>query len=571
VVTANHTRAKNTEPLYYLGLILYHQGQYREAYEWLQKAAWSHAWVSPALYLCGLIDCMNNEPERALDNLYRSYRENNLNVEAMDLITIVLRRTGNTPEAKTAALSALDIDPVDFIALYEIARLSENKTLQTTAEARKRDFLMTLRNDPDNYLETASRYISAGYYDDALAILQLAAGSTNARLAEYPMVHYGIGYCHAAMHHPDAARASFRKASGLPTDYCFPYGTHQLSLLGKALEMNPEDAAAWYYTGNIYADFQPQKAIQCWENAVRINPDMAIAWRNLAGLYAHRKNDIHKAVELIDKAMLLNPDDPQYLIEADMYYGYAGITVDRRLRLFTDHREAIGKTDAATVKYNNLLVFSGGYDDVLKSMKTRNFHAYERFNTNHHVTWVDANVLEGLSLLKRKKPGEAIPLFEAALTFPRNLEIAEDSKAGIALYYLGLSYKMLGDVEKAKEYFLQSSSGSKGSRWAGNDWPEVMYSRALAFQELGQKDKAEEIFSNLIADAENIMNVKPNPVACTEGVEYQWEKRIQLARAYYMLALGNLGLGDKTKATELFGKSLATEPSFLSAKSYRFE
>jgi len=138
------------------------------------------------------------------------------------------------------------------------------------------------------------------------------------------------------------------------------------------------------------------------------------------------------------------------------------------------------------------------------------------------------------------------------------------------LYYLGLAWKMLGDAEKAKEYFMLSSSGNTGSQWAGNDWPEVMFSRALAFRELGNTAQAEQLFRDMMQDAEKALHIPPDPVAYTGGVENRWDKRIQTAKAYYMMALGNLGMGNKTSSDELFAKALETEPSFLSAKSYRF-
>jgi tetratricopeptide (TPR) repeat protein len=570
VVTANHTRAKNTEPLYYLGLVLVHQGKFKEAYDWLQKAAWSHAFASPALYLCATIDCKSHNYDRALENLSRSYREDNLNIETQDLLTLLLRKTGKFSEALSQAGDALLNDPLDFIALYEKTRLAELEPDHSPLLPYRQDFITTLRDEPDNYLETAFRYLHSGLYADALAILEMASGSKNTRLAGYPLIHYGIAYCRAALNDLSGARDQLQKASVLTTDYCFPYGTDQLALLVKALEINPGDAAAWYYMGNIYADYQPDKAIECWESAVRLNPSMAIAWRNLAGLYAHQKDDMKKAVEYINKALQLNPGDPQYLAEADMFYGYAGLAPEKRLKLFADHQDAIARTDAATVKYNNLLVLAGRYAEALRSLQTRNIHAYERFNTNYHVTWVDAHVLEGIRLMEKKRIKEAIPFFEAALTFPRNLEIAEDSKAGIALYYLGVAWKRLGNAEKAKEYFNQASSGSAGSRWAGNDWPEVMYSRALAFRELGNAAQAEQLFRDMMQDAEKALHIPPDPVAYTGGVENRWDKRIQTAKAYYMMALGNLGMGNKTSSDELFAKALETEPSFLSAKSYRF-
>jgi tetratricopeptide (TPR) repeat protein len=109
------------------------------------------------------------------------------------------------------------------------------------------------------------------------------------------------------------------------------------------------------------------------------------------------------------------------------------------------------------------------------------------------------------------------------------------------------------------------------SFWNEDEWPEVAYSLALSYLELKQDEKAKEIFNKLIENGKKMLEPEINPVAYTEGVENRWDRRLSMARGYYMQALGNLGLGNKKEAADLFSKSIQTEASFLSANSFIFE
>ena len=65
-----------------------------------------------------------------------------------------------------------------------------------------------------------------------------------------------------------------------------------LQYLNKALEYNPKDGKAYYYIGNILYDKQPGKAIASWENAIKNEPTLALAYRNLGWGYNRHAHDI---------------------------------------------------------------------------------------------------------------------------------------------------------------------------------------------------------------------------------------------------------------------------------------
>ncbi|HEX3010105.1 MAG TPA: DUF5107 domain-containing protein, partial [Bacteroidales bacterium] len=117
-VTRNYTSPKFSDPLYYLGVNLFYQGKPKEAYDLLYKASWNQAWTSQAYYMLALIDCQNGDYNAAIDKLSESLTANANNVEAVNLMTIVLRRNGEQEMASQAISEANRIDPLNLTAAF---------------------------------------------------------------------------------------------------------------------------------------------------------------------------------------------------------------------------------------------------------------------------------------------------------------------------------------------------------------------------------------------------------------------------------------------------------------------
>jgi len=81
-----------------------------------------------------------------------------------------------------------------------------------------------------------------------------------------------------------------------------------LELFSKAIELNPEDAAAYYNRGNSYADLkQYEKAIADYSKAIELNPEDTAAYINRGNSYAVLKQ-YEKAIEDYDRAIEINPE-----------------------------------------------------------------------------------------------------------------------------------------------------------------------------------------------------------------------------------------------------------------------
>jgi tetratricopeptide (TPR) repeat protein len=610
-VTANYTSPKDGEALYYLGLALIRQERYREAYDMLFKATWNYEWTSPAYYLLAVMDSRNGEFEKAYEHLQRSIDANAYNLEAQQLKTIILRHLGKYDEASVQSEKLLQTDALNFVAIFENCRMT-NKSHDA-----KNSILRILRDEPDNYLETASRYANAGLYEEALDLLSMAAGSEESKLNSHPMIWYYLGYYYRlagndqksgeyyhnaegyqqeAEEYLQKAEECFQKASDLPVNYCFPYGTESEKVLQDAIRQFPDEANGYYYLGNLYCDFQPQKALELWKKAINCNNRTAIYYRNAAFVEANQLDEPDSAIIHLKKAIELNPEDPLYFEELDRYLAYIHTSPEERLKILQDHRLTLESSDGAMARYISLLNLNGKYNQALEILSTRHFHAAEASDINLHVQWADAYILRGMELLGTKKPNNAfinpvpgdsiqvfipgnrapddrdislaIENFTRAMDFPVNLESARDGKIAVALYLRGLAKQQSGDTSGARQDYVKLINFESIMGWGTGNWPEVNYCKALALQKLGRKHEARDIFNNLIRQGKELAVYQPHSATDLSSVKQRYEIIQTQAEGYYSLALGYFGLGNKETAEHFINRTLKMNPADIGALKY---
>ncbi len=104
----------------------------------------------------------------------------------------------------------------------------------------------------------------------------------------------------------DSAMVWLNKAVALEEKQDWPGLLAHSKKWGKA---RPGDADAWYNLGVAYGDLnQPDKAIEAFREALRINPKHVNAWKNLGVAYGKLKQT-DKAIEAYREALRINPED----------------------------------------------------------------------------------------------------------------------------------------------------------------------------------------------------------------------------------------------------------------------
>ena len=139
----------------------------------------------------------------------------------------------------------------------------------------------------------------------------------------------------------------------------FPNKIEEISILQTAIEMNPSDAKAHYYLGNLWYDKrQYDEAIACWEESIKINKNFATAYRNLAIAYYNKRNDKQKALQYLEKAFALDDTDARVFMELDQLYKLLNKPFKERLQLLEKYAHLVDQRDDLYIEritlYNNL-------------------------------------------------------------------------------------------------------------------------------------------------------------------------------------------------------------------------
>ena len=134
----------------------------------------------------------------------------------------------------------------------------------------------------------------------------------------------------------------------------------------------------------------------------------------------------------------------------------------------------------------------------------------------------------------------------------------------------------MGRAEEAKECYQKAAVGTDESAGAMyyNDQPaDMILYQELAYQKLGKMKEARSRFYRLIdygeQHLEDQVKIEYFAVSLPEflifGEDHTARNR---AHCYYLMALGNIGLGDLEKADAFIKEATAIEPSHMMCRIY---
>jgi tetratricopeptide (TPR) repeat protein len=553
-LTKNYTRPRNGEPLYYLGIALKYEGQFDEATEAFNRAAWSVAWSTPANYALAELASRKGDRPQALVYLDRALATDAENTKAIVLRAALLRRGGRNEEAARLLEGVRRLDPLDVWARRENALLLGVKEPIDAGSSRN--------DDRQPYLEMAVDYANAGLRDEAISVLRDLAKAQSDPAQVDPLVYYHLADLETELGAKEQAAADYQLALKASPDYCFPFRLESIGVLKRAIESNPSDARAPYYLGNLLYDLQPEEAIAMWEKSRTLDPSYAMVHRNLGLAYENRKGDHAKSIVSLEEAFRLS-DDPRFLNELDTESELAGVDARKRLDFLLKNEKAVVDRDDTLAREIELHVQLGDYDRALELLKSRVFHVWEGARFTAHDSYVNAQLLRAHGLLKADKADEALAGYKAALEYPENLSTGKPYRGDRSPeidYFVGRALEAKHATSEAKEWYRKSAAEESRD-------PSVRFHQAKAMAALGDTKKAEAIFGELIRDGERQLaraskgGVEDFAKFGDRGSTVQRE-----ADAHYVLGLGQLGKGDKAKARAEFTESLKLNPNLFWAK-----
>jgi tetratricopeptide (TPR) repeat protein len=552
-LSADYTRPVNTEAYYHLGLALKGQGRLDEAYDAFYRATWDYAFHSAGYFQLAILSSRKGDFAKALEHIDRSISMNALNTKAVDFRAAVLRKLGRGKEATTTVTGVLAADPLDFLAMNEQYLLQSAMGKKSGAQRLVDRMKAAMRGEAQSYLELAADYMEWGLWDEAIDVLQRPVKFQTSFAGTYPMVYYYLGYLYEQKGQTEKATEQYRLAAKMPTDYCFPFRLESADVLKAAIKANPSDARAYYYLGNLLYDNQPEKAIEAWERSASLDGSLAVVHRNLGwGYYRHDSNTV-KAIASYEKAIACTGRDAGYYLELDDLYERANASPEKRLKMFEDNHELIAQRKPLLIREIALLVPMAKYDRAIDLLTNNQFYTSEGGGRELHDTYVDAHLLRGLAYMNEKQHEKALKHFQQASEYPENLAIErpENDRRGPQVAYLtGTAYAAMGQTEQANKSYTQATT--QEIRFGGS---EARFYQAMALQELGQKEKADGIFKDLVAGGTKRLSGESDVDFFAKFGERQ-TRQAQRATAHYELGLGLLGQGRLDEAKNQFEQAI---------------
>jgi len=555
--TGRNANPADGEAFYHLGLCLRYLGRDAEAYEAFYKSTWNQAWTAAGYHALAEIDCGREDWPSGLAHLNESLRFNTDNLRARNLKVIVLRELGRKMEAEDLIRASLAIDPLDGWARY-----LNGDSLTCDLQAR---------------LDIAHDFARAGLFDDAINLLQAAAfrnGGTSSlpdqSLGALPLVQYTLGWLEYRRGNAKAAARFFNRGAALSADYCFPARLEEIAIFSLAIRVNPRDARAPYYLGNLFYDRKRHaEAIALWQKSAQLVPLFSIVQRNLGIGYFNCLGQHRKALGAYDLAFLANQSDARLLYERDQLWKRLGEKPRKRLRELEKHRHLVQQRDDLSVELCALYNQTGQHDKALALVSARNFQPWEGGEGGALGQWTRSHLALARLALSRGDSAKASEHCSAALTAPRNLGEAKHLLANQSdiHYWLGRALGAAGNTKKAKEHWLAAAK-FKGDfqEMSVRAFSEMTYYSALAWEELGQKAKAEKLFKELLAFAQKLQRTeaKIDYFATSLPTMLLFEDDIQFRQettALFLQAQARLGLGQMARAKKLLELVLQRDPN----------
>jgi len=558
------------DPYYHLGWCLTLQGKTDEAYGAYYKATWNAAWRGPGYYALALLDARNGGWSAALEHVELSLVNNWHHHKARQLKASVLRKMGREEKATRWIEESLEIDPFNLGCLFE-------KYLLASDDAILNKMKSGFRRSAHDYIEYALDFASAGLYAEAMELLELLGSDIEA----YPMTYYLLGYFAMRMGQSERAADRFAYARGVSANWCFPNRIEEVVVLEAAIAHFPDDAKAHYYLGNFwYANRQYDAAIAAWERSVALDGSFSIVLRNLAIAHYNKRGNPKKAIELMEAAFAGNDNDARLLMELDQLYKKTNVPLEERYKRLAKHRDLVDKRDDLYVEWVTLHNQLGRYEEAKGLIDARRFHPWEGGEGKITGQYVRCRLELARQAIAMRDFGRALVLLNETDAFPENLgegRLATAVENDIN-YFKGEAYRGLGDEMLAEQYFQRAVRGAIEPVQAffyNDPQPDQFFFSGMAWRALGDEQRAQFYFRRLIEHGKEHLDddCRIDYFAVSLPDLAIWEEDLNLrnrVHCYYVMALGNLGLGGGyiEEAMLLFEEALKLDKNHQGVLAY---
>lgn len=554
------------EPFYNLGLSLFYQERYEEAYDAFFKAAWDNSQQEMSFYYLAAIASREKKWDLALELVEKGLVKNYHNIKARGLKAVILHRLGRMQEAEKWIEENRQIDRFDYISLLTDAFIHDDEDKINEFHELSRDFHET-------YLQCARDFAESGLYEEALKVLRLFSG-------DKPMIHYYMAYYCQKTGNTEEARKEIENGERSSYLYCFPNKLEDLQVLLAAADHGEKAGRANYYLGCLYYDkLQFEDAISCWEKSADTDDSFPTVHRNLAIAYYNKQSKKDEALSHMEKAFKLDRSDARVFLEMDQLYQKLQVPFEKRYEKYKENISLIEKRDDLYTEYVTLLNLMGKNKEAYDMIVSHDFRTWEgaegKITTQFKVSLVE----RAKDLMRDGRYEDAEKFLREAVSYPQNLGEGrlEGTKDNDIYYLLGLVNEKLGNDSAAKECFDKASTGAMepaGMMYYYDQPADMILYQGYALEKAGDQKGANARFYKLIdygeAHIRDVFKMDYFAVSMPDMSVFDADMdEKNLVHCYYLMGLGKLGLGRKDEAAEDFDRALKTDINHQNAAIYK--
>ncbi len=408
--------------------------------------------------LAGRAHLRRGEPARAVEAFAAALAAEPLNLRARDHLLMALIAAGRPDEAREQAQAALADDPTGIVAAMTLVQAGDLEARQLSGRLR------SIIGEPDfEALDTAIDYAGVGLLEAAEQLLWIASVNELEPAQVNPIALYWLAWLSDARGNQGDATRWLAMLDATSDEDVIPSHPETIAVLSWAIERRADDARARLHLGNLLAGLgRLDEAPALWQQAVDIDPTLAVGWRNLALFEWKNKKDLKAAEQLYARAIEARPGDQTYWR-------------DRAQVLLEDNRPAEAAAllepqltldwlrDDLRLTLVRAWLAEKRYDEALEQLGAVQYVVGE-FTSDTHDLFVRALLERGRAALEQGKAPAALADFKRALTYPPNLGIGRRAKPEEAerLYWLGQAHQALGQPDQARAAWQQAADQVEG-------------------------------------------------------------------------------------------------------------
>lgn len=539
---ASHLRAAAKERL----------GDYAGACDDYFKASWSGNCRDTAFYSLARLAMRKGEAAQALEFVSRSLLFNASNNLAMALKALALQQCGDTRGALSWITQQLENWPLSYALHYARWRITRSDT--------DRDELLRITGRRGtNASVLAGWLMSLGAESDARELLQtLDSPQAISRLWQASLeadVSQRQRYLTLAREHfADNVR--------------FPNTLDEVGML----QGLSDDGFARYLLGCFwYSKRRYPEAIACWTYSAQAMPEFAAVQR-LLGIDAwNKQQDAARALDYLQRAVDLEPDNARFLFELDFLHKLIATPTEKRLSMLAARRHLVFKRDDLTAELLSLWHIHGENDAAAQVLAERKFHPWEGGEGKITGQYLINQQRRALEHIACGELDQAEELLQQALSYPENLgegRLVGQSDNDI-WYLLGWCAQLRQQTGRAQQCYRNAQRGDsvlEAGRYYNDQPVDYLFWQAMAQVRIGDRDTAQQQFHHFIqwGQAHRDCPVEADffAVSLPDLIALNGDPgSIQRQHCLFVEALGHLGLGDMPAFERLIRELLVLNPA----------